>query len=75
MFEWFKRLLHKYDDYKEVGEWGSIDTRTGETIAGGKMYSRTIKVENEDGSIGLDSEWIPDFEVKKEQNGEWIEPE
>lgn len=66
--EWFKRLIHKYDDYKECGEWGVFDVNTDESIVKGKLYHRTIKVEKDDGSIGLDYEWITDEEMKDEKN-------
>lgn len=75
MFKWFKRLIHKYDDYREVGSWGIFDVETKKSTIDGKMYSRTIKIENDNGSIGLDSEWMTDVEMNKEKNGEWIDPE
>lgn len=73
--KWFKRLLGGYDDYQECGTWGSFDTRTGEVTKGGKMYSRTIKVEQEDGIVGMDFEWITDQDMEHERvTGEQIGP-
>jgi hypothetical protein len=67
MWNWFRRLIHQYDDYQECGSWGSFNTETGECGEGGKLYNRTIKVKNEDGSVGLESEWITDGEMKEEK--------
>lgn len=69
MFQWFKRLISRYSDYHECGAWASIDIETGKCLSQGKMYSRTIKVEREDGSIGIDSEWITDETVEQEKQG------
>ena len=66
---WFRKLFHRYDDYKECGTWSSFNTETGEVIDDGIMYSRTIKIEHEDGTIGLDSEWITDGDMEQEMNG------
>ena len=72
---WFKRLLHKYDDYQECGVWGVYNVETKKSKVEGKMYTRTIKVEGEDGKIGLTHDWITDEEMQKEKSGEWIDPE
>lgn len=75
MLKWFKKLLGRYDDYEECGTWGSFNVETGEVTQGGKMFSRTIKVENEDGSMGLDSEWITDADMEHEkETGEQVGP-
>jgi hypothetical protein len=73
MFEWYKRLIHKYDDYTEMGQWGTYSEETKESTVGGKMYSRTIKIEKDDGTIGLDTEWIMDKTVDDEKSGKWID--
>lgn len=67
---WFKRLIDKYSDHQECGEWGVYDVETRKVTVKGKMFSRTIKVEREDGSIGLDTEWVTDEEKESEQNGQ-----
>lgn len=75
MLKWFKKLFGRYDDYEECGTWGSFNTETGEVTSGGKMYSRTIKVEKDDGSIALDSEWITDEDMEHEKTtGEQVGP-
>ena len=75
MLKWFKRLFGRYDDYEECGSWGSINMETGEVTRGGKMFSRTIKVEKEDGSMVLDTEWITDEDMEHEKTtGEQVGP-
>lgn len=60
-------IIDTYYDYKECGEWGSMNTETGEQLKGGKMMSRTVKVRRVDGTIALESEWITDEDAKKEK--------
>lgn len=67
MFE--QNIIEKYDDYKVVGNWGTYNVETKESISGGEMLHRTIKVKDEDGSIKLDYEWITDEDAKTEKNG------
>jgi hypothetical protein len=72
---WFKKLLGRYDDYEECGSWGTFDTITGESLKSGTMYSRTIKVEREDGTVSLDFEWITDQDMAHEKaTGEQVGP-
>ena len=75
MLRWFKKLLGRYDNYEECGTWGVYTPETKEHTVMGKMYSRTIKVEQEDGSVALDTEWITDEDMKHEKaTGEQVGP-
>jgi len=60
-------IIDSYDDYKECGDWGSMNTETGVASAGGKMMSRTVKVRRADGTIALESEWITDQDAEQEK--------
>jgi hypothetical protein len=67
MLNWFRKLIGRYDDYEECGTWGVFNVDTKESQIMGKMYSRTIKVEKEDGSVVLDNEWITDETMIQER--------
>lgn len=61
----FEKIIDRYTDYKECGDWATVDA-SGNTITTGKMITRTIKVINQDNSIGLSYEWITDEDMYNE---------
>ena len=61
----FEKIIDHYDDYKECGDWSTVDA-TGNTIRTGKMITRTVKVINNDKSVGLSYEWITDEDMRSE---------
>lgn len=65
----FSVIIDSYPDYTECGQWGSINTATQETVASGKMFSRTVKVRHPNGSVGLEKEWITDEDMNNELKG------
>lgn len=62
-------IIDSYTDFTECGAWGSVNTETNETTAGGKMFSRTVKVRHPNGSVGLEKEWVTDEDMNNEMRG------
>jgi hypothetical protein len=67
MFDWARIIIEKYIDFKEVGTWEDCTNDSNQIKLRGKLYSRTIKVRNEDGSIGLYTEMITDVQISQEK--------
>ena len=61
----FEKIIDHYNDYKECGDWATVDTN-GNIIKPGKMITRTVKVINNDNSVGLSYEWITDEDMRSE---------
>jgi hypothetical protein len=58
-----QKVVYRYRDFKEVGEWWWMKPRadgTYEYFNEGKMLSETVKFVGRDGKVKLGSTWIPD---------------
>jgi len=51
--------IERYSDYRLIGSWACLDTKTGVTTRGGDMLSRTVKFSDGDG-VHLGTDWVPD---------------
>lgn len=55
-----QRIIEEYADEEIIGMCGWYNAETGESEITGNLMGRTVKFEDSDGTIHLDSMWYPE---------------